>query len=160
AAAAIKAGRLAEEIVPVSVAQKKGDPLSVATDEHPRATTLESLAKLKGVVRSDGTVTAGNASGVNDGACALILASEESAHRRRPGHRVDRRARLTALFFPPTATARARFAVRHRRDARRVLRPRTHRADARLRSGAGERGSAGRRHSRRGGRRDRARMHA
>src|SRR5204862_8225396 len=79
AAAAITAGRLAEEIVPVSVAQKKGDPLSVATDEHPRATTLESLAKLKGVVRSDGTVTAGNASGVNDGASALILASGESA---------------------------------------------------------------------------------
>jgi 3-oxoadipyl-CoA thiolase len=81
AAAAIAAGRLAEEIVPVSVAQKKGDPVRVATDEHPRATTLESLAKLKGVVRPDGSVTAGNASGVNDGACALILASEQAASR-------------------------------------------------------------------------------
>jgi acetyl-CoA acyltransferase len=92
AAAAIAAGRLAEEIVPVSVAQKKGDPISVATDEHPRATTLESLAKLKGVVRPDGTVTAGNASGVNDGACALILASEESARR----HGLKPRARVVA----------------------------------------------------------------
>jgi hypothetical protein len=92
AAAAIAAGRLAEEIVPVSVAQKKGDPVAVATDEHPRATTLESLAKLKGVVRPDGTVTAGNASGVNDGACALILASGESAHR----HGLKPRARVVA----------------------------------------------------------------
>jgi len=92
AAAAIAAGRLAEEIVPVSVAQKKGDPVRVATDEHPRATTLESLAKLKGVVRPDGTVTAGNASGVNDGACALILASEEAAHR----HGLKPRARVVA----------------------------------------------------------------
>jgi len=92
AAAAIAAGRLADEIVPVSVAQKKGDPLTVTTDEHPRATTFESLAKLKGVVRSDGTVTAGNASGVNDGACALILASEESARR----HGLKPRARVVA----------------------------------------------------------------
>ena len=81
AAAAIAAGRLAEEIVPVSVAQKKGDPVSVTTDEHPRATTLEALGKLKGVVRPDGTVTPGNASGVNDGACALVLASEEAARK-------------------------------------------------------------------------------
>ena len=90
AAAAIAAGRLAEEIVPVSVAQKKGDPVSVITDEHPRATTLESLARLKGVVRPDGSVTAGNASGVNDGACALILASEQAAshHGLRPRARV------------------------------------------------------------------------
>ena len=91
AAAAIAAGRLAEEIVPVSVAQKKGDPVSVSTDEHPRATTLESLARLKGVVRPDGgSVTAGNASGVNDGACALILASEQAAshHGLRPRARV------------------------------------------------------------------------
>jgi 3-oxoadipyl-CoA thiolase len=79
AAAAIADGRMAEEIVAVSVPQKKGDPVSVATDEHPRATTLEALARLKGVVRPDGTVTAGNASGVNDGACALIIASEEAA---------------------------------------------------------------------------------
>ncbi|MDO8769689.1 MAG: 3-oxoadipyl-CoA thiolase [Burkholderiaceae bacterium] len=64
------------EIIPVSIAQKKGDPLIVSQDEHPRATTLEVLTKLKPIVRPDGTVTAGNASGVNDGACALLLASE------------------------------------------------------------------------------------
>jgi acetyl-CoA acyltransferase len=79
AVAAQQAGHLAREITPVSIAQKKGDPLIVDTDEHPRATTLESLAKLKGVVRPDGTVTAGNASGVNDGACALLLADEATA---------------------------------------------------------------------------------
>ncbi|KOC20520.1 beta-ketoadipyl CoA thiolase [Comamonas testosteroni] len=79
AAAAIAAGHLAREIVPVSIAQKKGDPIVVSQDEHPRATTIEALAKLKGVVRPDGTVTAGNASGVNDGACALLLANEEAA---------------------------------------------------------------------------------
>ena len=64
------------EITPVSIAQKKGDPVVVSQDEHPRATTLEVLAKLKPIVRPDGTVTAGNASGVNDGACALLLASD------------------------------------------------------------------------------------
>ncbi len=69
------------EIVPVTIAQKKGDPIVVSQDEHPRATTIESLAKLKGVVRPDGTVTAGNASGVNDGACALLLASEAAARQ-------------------------------------------------------------------------------
>ena len=79
AVAAQKAGHLAREITPVSIAQKKGDALVVDTDEHPRATTLESLAKLKGVVRPDGTVTAGNASGVNDGACALLLADAATA---------------------------------------------------------------------------------
>ncbi len=79
AVAAQKAGHLAREIVPVSIAQKKGDPVVVSADEHPRETSLESLAKLKGVVRPDGTVTAGNASGVNDGACALLLADEGSA---------------------------------------------------------------------------------
>ena len=79
AAAAIAAGHLAREIVPVSIAQKKGDPIVVSQDEHPRATTIEALAKLKGVVRPDGTVTAGNASGVNDGACALLLANEDAA---------------------------------------------------------------------------------
>jgi 3-oxoadipyl-CoA thiolase len=68
------------EITPVSIAQKKGDPLIFAADEHPRpSTTLEALAKLKGIVRPDGTVTAGNASGVNDGSCALLLASEAAA---------------------------------------------------------------------------------
>jgi 3-oxoadipyl-CoA thiolase len=82
AVAAIAAGRLAEEIVPVSIAQKRGDPLLVSKDEHPRAdTTLEALAKLKGIVRPDGTVTAGNASGVNDGACALLLASDAAVKR-------------------------------------------------------------------------------
>jgi acetyl-CoA acyltransferase len=81
AAAAIAEGRLAEEIVPVSVAQKKCDAIVVTRDEHPRATSLESLARLTPIVRPNGTVTAGNASGINDGACALILASEESAKR-------------------------------------------------------------------------------
>ncbi len=81
AAAAVAAGRLAEEIVPVTIAQKKGDALLVTKDEHPRQTTLEALSKLKGVVRPDGTVTAGNASGVNDGACAVLLASAEAARR-------------------------------------------------------------------------------
>jgi acetyl-CoA acyltransferase len=79
AVAAQQAGHLAREITPVTIAQKKGDAIVVDTDEHPRATTLETLAKLKGVVRPDGTVTAGNASGVNDGACALLLADEASA---------------------------------------------------------------------------------
>ncbi|MFT4241710.1 MAG: 3-oxoadipyl-CoA thiolase [Acidovorax sp.] len=81
AVAAQQAGHLAREIVPVTVPQKKGDPLVVDQDEHPRETSLEALAKLKGVVRPDGTVTAGNASGVNDGACALLLADEASAAR-------------------------------------------------------------------------------
>ena len=79
AVAAQQAGYLAMEITPVTLAQKKGDPVVVSQDEHPRATSLESLAKLKGVVRPDGTVTAGNASGVNDGACALLLADEATA---------------------------------------------------------------------------------
>ena len=79
AVAAIKAGHLAREITPVSIAQRKGDPLIVDTDEHPRETSLAVLAKLKGIVRPDGTVTAGNASGVNDGACALLLADEATA---------------------------------------------------------------------------------
>lgn len=75
AAAAQANGTLAQEITPVLVPQKKGDPIVVERDEHPRATSMEALAKLKAVVRADGTVTAGNASGVNDGACALLLAS-------------------------------------------------------------------------------------
>ncbi|MDO4591715.1 MAG: 3-oxoadipyl-CoA thiolase [Comamonadaceae bacterium] len=79
AAAAIAAGYLAKEIVSVTIPQKKGDAIVVSQDEHPRNTTIEALAKLKGVVRPDGTVTAGNASGVNDGACALLLANEEAA---------------------------------------------------------------------------------
>jgi 3-oxoadipyl-CoA thiolase len=76
-----QAGVFDSEITPVSIAQKKGDPVLVTKDEHPRDTSLESLAKLKGVVRPDGTVTAGNASGVNDGACALLLADEANAAR-------------------------------------------------------------------------------
>jgi acetyl-CoA acyltransferase len=81
AAAAQKNGTLAQEITPVVIQQKKGDPITVSQDEHPRATSMEALAKLKGVVRPDGTVTAGNASGVNDGACALLLADESTAKR-------------------------------------------------------------------------------
>ena len=74
-------GFFAREITPVTIAQKKGDPVEVTLDEHPRETSLEALAKLKGVVRPDGTVTAGNASGVNDGASALLLATEQAAAR-------------------------------------------------------------------------------
>ncbi|WP_457282233.1 3-oxoadipyl-CoA thiolase [Polaromonas sp. P5_D5] len=79
AVAAQKAGYFDAEITPVTIAQKKGDPIVVSKDEHPRETSLEALARLKGVVRPDGTVTAGNASGVNDGACALLLADEATA---------------------------------------------------------------------------------
>ena len=81
AAAAIAAGRLAEEIVPVTIPGRKGEPVVFAQDEHPRATTLDALAKLKGIVRPDGTVTAGNASGVNDGSAAVLLASEAAVER-------------------------------------------------------------------------------
>jgi len=82
AAAAIASGRLAQEIVPVVIPQKKGDPLRISIDEHPRGdVTLDALAKLKGVVKPDGTVTAGNASGVNDGACALLLASRDISEK-------------------------------------------------------------------------------
>ena len=79
AVAAQAAGFFDAEITPVSVANKKGEPTVVSTDEHPRATSMEALAKLQGVVRPDGTVTAGNASGVNDGACALLVADEATA---------------------------------------------------------------------------------
>ena len=81
AAAAIAAGYLAREIVPVHIPSKKGDPVVVSQDEHPRLGSLEALGKLKGVVRPDGSVTAGNASGVNDGSCALLLANEEAARQ-------------------------------------------------------------------------------
>ena len=81
AAAAQASGRLAREITPVVIPQRKGDPVAVDKDEHPRATSLEALAKLKPIVRPDGTVTAGNASGVNDGAAALIVASEAAAKK-------------------------------------------------------------------------------
>jgi 3-oxoadipyl-CoA thiolase len=81
AAAAQASGRLAKEIIPVVIPQKKGEPLVVSQDEHPRATTIDVLSKLKPIVRPDGTVTAGNASGVNDGACALLLAGEEAVQK-------------------------------------------------------------------------------
>ena len=93
AVAAQKAGFFDAEITPVSVAQKKGDALVVSKDEHPRETSLEALARLKGVVRPDGSVTAGNASGVNDGACALLLASEAAAAQ----HGLTPRARVVGM---------------------------------------------------------------
>jgi len=81
ASAAQRNGRLAKEIVAVSIPARKGDAVVVERDEHPRETSLEALGKLKGVVKPDGTVTPGNASGVNDGACALVLASEAAANK-------------------------------------------------------------------------------
>ena len=81
AAAAQASGRFGAEIVPVSIPQRKGDPVVVNRDEHPRETSLEALAKLRPIVRPDGSVTAGNASGVNDGAAAIIVATEEAAKR-------------------------------------------------------------------------------
>ena len=93
AAAAIEAGRLAEEIVKVTIPARKGDPIVVARDEHPRATSIEALAKLPAPFRKDGTVTAGNASGVNDGACALLIASEAAAKR----HGLTPRARILGM---------------------------------------------------------------
>lgn len=90
AAAAQDNGRLAQEITPVTIPQRKGDPIVVDTDEHPRATTIEALQELKTFVKADGTVTAGNASGVNDGAAALVIASEAAvkAHSLTPLARV------------------------------------------------------------------------
>ena len=93
AAAAIASGRLAAEIVPVTIAQRKGDPIVFSTDEHPRATSLDALAKLKPVVRADGTVTAGNASGLNDGAAAMLVASEATAAQ----HGLTPRARVLGM---------------------------------------------------------------
>ena len=93
AVAAQKNGFFDAEITPVTIAQKKGEAIVVGKDEHPRDTSLEALAKLKGVVRPDGTVTAGNASGVNDGACALLLASEAAAAR----HGLTPRARVIGM---------------------------------------------------------------
>ncbi|AUL22418.1 3-oxoadipyl-CoA thiolase [Bordetella holmesii] len=92
-ARAQQAGYFDAEITPVSIPQKKGDALIVDKDEHPRETTLESLAKLKGVVREGGSVTAGNASGVNDGAVALLLADEKAAAR----HGLTPRARVVGM---------------------------------------------------------------
>ncbi len=92
-AAAQQAGFFDSEIVKVSIAQKKGDPILVAKDEHPRQTSIEALTKLKGVVREDGSVTAGNASGVNDGAVAMLIASEQAAKQ----HGLTPRARVVAM---------------------------------------------------------------
>ncbi|MBX3637253.1 MAG: 3-oxoadipyl-CoA thiolase [Rubrivivax sp.] len=88
-----QAGFFASEIVPVTIPQKKGEAVVVAKDEHPRETSLEALARLKPIVKPDGTVTAGNASGVNDGACALLLADEASAAR----HGLTPRARIVGM---------------------------------------------------------------
>ncbi|WP_343593927.1 3-oxoadipyl-CoA thiolase [Paracidovorax wautersii] len=93
AVAAQQAGHLAREITAVTIPQKKGDAIVVDKDEHPRATSLEALARLKGVVREGGTVTAGNASGVNDGACALLLADEASAAK----HGLTPKARVVGM---------------------------------------------------------------
>ena len=92
-AAAQQTGFFDSEIVKVSIAQKKGDPILVAKDEHPRQTSIEALTKLKGVVREDGSVTAGNASGVNDGAVAMLIASEQAAKQ----HGLKPRARVVAM---------------------------------------------------------------
>jgi 3-oxoadipyl-CoA thiolase len=94
AAVAIAAGRLEREIVPVSIARRRGDPLTVGRDEHPRPeVTLDALAKLPAPFRKGGSVTAGNASGVNDGACALVVASEAAARR----HGLEPLARVVAM---------------------------------------------------------------
>lgn len=93
AAAAQASGRLAKEITPVVIPQKKGEPIVISQDEHPRATTIEALTKLKPIVRPEGTVTAGNASGVNDGACALLLASEVAVKK----HGLKPRARIIGM---------------------------------------------------------------
>ena len=93
AAAAQANGRLAKEITPVVIPQKKGEPIVISQDEHPRATTIEALTKLKPIIRPDGTVTAGNASGVNDGACALLLASEAAVKK----HGLKPRARIIGM---------------------------------------------------------------
>ncbi|WP_158898118.1 3-oxoadipyl-CoA thiolase [Burkholderia sp. L27(2015)] len=113
AAAAQQAGRFDDEIVPVSLPQKKGDPKIVAVDEHPRAdTTLEALARLKGVVRPDGTVTAGNASGVNDGACAVLLANEATAARLGLTPRARVVAMATAGIAPRIMGFAPAYAIR------------------------------------------------
>lgn len=92
-AAAQEAGRFEQEIVPVSIPRRKGDPLVVSVDEHPRATTAEALAKLRTPFRDGGSVTAGNASGVNDGACALLIASKHAAEK----YGLTRKAKVIAM---------------------------------------------------------------
>ena len=100
AVAGQRSGFFERELTPVTIPQKKGDPVVVAKDEHPRETSLEALARLKGVVRPDGSVTAGNASGINDGACALLLANEAAAaaHGLKPRARV---VGMAAAGVPP-----------------------------------------------------------
>ncbi|WP_353346231.1 3-oxoadipyl-CoA thiolase [Litorivita sp. NS0012-18] len=93
AAAAIASGRLAREIAPVALPQRKGDPVIFDTDEHPRATTIEKLAALKAPFREGGSVTAGNASGVNDGACAIIIASAAAVEK----YGLTPKAKITAM---------------------------------------------------------------
>jgi 3-oxoadipyl-CoA thiolase len=93
AVAAQQRGFFANEIAPVRIAQKKGDDVVVSVDEHPRSTSIEVLAKLKPIVRADGSVTAGNASGVNDGACAILMASEAALKT----HNLTPRARVVGM---------------------------------------------------------------
>jgi acetyl-CoA acyltransferase len=93
AVAAQQAGYFDSEITPVTIAQKKGDAVVVSQDEHPRATTMDALTKLKPIVKPDGTITAGNASGVNDGACAILLASEAEAKK----HGLTPKARVVGM---------------------------------------------------------------
>ena len=101
AVAAQKSGFFDAEITPVTIAQKKGDAVVVSNDEHPRETSMEALAKLKGAVKPEGSVTAGNASGVNDGACALLLADEATA--RKNG--LTPRARVVGMAPPESPRA-------------------------------------------------------
>jgi len=128
AVAAQKSGYFDAEIVAVTIAQKKGEAVAVSRDEHPRETSLEALAKLKGVVRPDGTVTAGNASGVNDGACALLLATEAAAAK----HGLAPRARVVGMatagvaprimgFGPAPATRRVLELTRLRLEQMEVI---------------------------------------
>jgi 3-oxoadipyl-CoA thiolase len=93
ALAAQAKGTLAQEIVPVTIPSKKGDPVVISKDEHPRETSMEALAKLKPIVKENGTVTAGNASGVNDGSCAVVVASEAAAKK----HGLTPRARILGM---------------------------------------------------------------
>src|SRR5688572_18403335 len=115
AVAAQRRGFFDAEITPVTIAQRKGEPIVVGKDEHPRETSLESLARLKGVVRPDGSVTAGNASGVNDGACALLLASEAGAAK----HGLEARARV--LGMATTGVAPRIMGIGPAQATRRVL---------------------------------------
>ena len=150
AARAQRDGTLAQEIVGVTIAQKKGDPVTVLQDEHPRETSLETLAKLKGVVRPDGTVTAGNASGVNDGAAALAArqrshreALRPHAARARAGYRHGRRRAARDGHRPGTRHAEAAGASEH--DHRPVRRDRTERGVRFARSRGAARAGRGRR---------------